>query len=774
MKYIFEKLFPFIIILIVWLGFAYPYFLQHKIPYPGDYLVTTFAPWSAYPQFGMPVKNGAMPDVITQIYPWKHLAIETWKSGQIPLWNPYSFSGTPQLANYQSAVLSPFNVLFFVLPFVNAWAFLILLQPLLAGIFMYLFVRNLKISAIGSILSSVAFMFCGFIVVWMDYGTLAYAILFLPLALFSVKKYFDTDNIWYLFLLSLTFPLSFFSGHFQMSGYFALVVILYILYFCIVSKNTRQKLTVVFFAFCGALLTLPQVLPAMEFYGQALRSTIFGNVETIPWGYLPTFLSPDFYGNPVTRNDWFGHYAEWNAYIGVWPLLLGIYGMFSRKRKETLFFIIAGIVSMLLAFPTPLLSLLIMLHVPVFSTSSASRIIVIFSFAFAVLAGFGFDQLLVDIKEKQYKKIILLLSFGLGTFLVLWAIVGFKLFLTVDKLHIARQNLIPATGIFMVGIISILLATLGRRFVLRFAIYALIFLTVFDMLRFATKWQPYVKKDLFFPTIPVAKEFQKIQGYERALGNYQAEAAVYFHLPAPDGYDALYIRRYGQFAESINEGKVQDAERSVVTFPKNSKETSLAINLLNIRYIVHKVSDDHMGWTFGFWNYPISQFNQIYKDPFYEIYRNTAALPHAFLVGKYVVEKNPQKIIDALYSPAFDLRSQIVVEEDPKLGQNKEFSGDATITSYTPDRVAIITNANRSGLLFLSDNDYPGWQATVDNKPAKIYRADYSFRSIVVPAGKHIVVFKYVPMSFWWGVWLAIFGVVGMIIFLVFPKTSNQ
>lgn len=53
-----------------------------------------------------------MPDVTTQIYPWKKLTIDTYKSGYIPVWNPYSFSGNPQLANFQTAVFSPFNILF--------------------------------------------------------------------------------------------------------------------------------------------------------------------------------------------------------------------------------------------------------------------------------------------------------------------------------------------------------------------------------------------------------------------------------------------------------------------------------------------------------------------------------------------------------------------------------------------------------------------------------------------------------------------------------------
>jgi hypothetical protein len=111
-----------------------------------------FPPWSA--QYGMALKNNAMPDVITQIYPWKKITIDSWKQGQVPLWNPYSFSGTPHAANYQTAVFSPVNLLYFILPFLEAWSIMILLQPLFGIIHVFLAAgskRSKPTSLIGSI-----------------------------------------------------------------------------------------------------------------------------------------------------------------------------------------------------------------------------------------------------------------------------------------------------------------------------------------------------------------------------------------------------------------------------------------------------------------------------------------------------------------------------------------------------------------------------------------------------------------------------------------------
>lgn len=764
-----KKFWPLIVIFVVWFIFASPYFLKGKAPFAASYQLNNFAPWDAYPQYTGPVKNGAMPDVITQIYPWKHLVMQIWKSGQVPLWNPYSFAGTPLLANYQSAVLSPFNLIFFVLPFVDGWSLLVLLQPLLAGIFTYVFVRSLKRSKVGSLISAVPFMFCGFITAWMGYATLAYAILFLPLSLFAIEKYYESSKSKFLILLSLSVPLSFFSGHFQISIYFFIAVILYVLFKFATTNDFGKFLKVILFIAFGLLLSMPQLLPSIEFYLQSFRSDIFQKGEVIPFAYLPTLLSPDFFGNPVTRNDWFGHYAEWNGFIGVIPLLLAFYSLTLKNKSQSLFFFLVGIVALALSLDSKLVDLVVALKIPVLSTSAASRIIVVYSFMFSVASAFGFDKLMHDIKERNLKPIFVVFSIFALVFLFLWGIVFLKLYIPLDKILIAKSNLKLPTLIFVVSIVALIIPIVNKKFLYIFGLVILI-LVSFDMLRFATKWQEFGPKNLVFVNVPASQAFSEITGPGRVIGNFGGEAAVYYRLPSLEGYDALYIKRYGEFAASITDGRLKESFRSVVMFPIDSPYTASMINLLDVKYVVHKAADGRAGWTFPFWAYPDNKFSQIYKDNSYEIYQNSKTFGHAFLVGKYEVNNNPQGIINILTSKSTDLRNEIVLEENSGIQQEDGDMGSAKIVKYLPNEINIEVSAAHSGLLFLSDSYYNGWKATVDGVNTKIYRADYAFRAVVVPQGQHTIKFTYQPFSFILGIYLAIAGLLGVITFSLIPR----
>lgn len=758
-----KKMFPIAIILIVWFIFSYPIFLQNKIAFPSDFLVNNVSLWGLYENFWSPVKNPAMPDVISQMYPWKKFTIEMLKGGQIPFWDPYSLSGTPHLANYQSAVFSTTNIFYFVFDFKNAWNLSVVIQPLLAGLFTYLFARSLKLSSGASLLSSVSFMFCGFITTWMNYTTLSLAISFLPLALLAIEKFSDNFKSRWLLILSIAITLSFFSGHFQTSFYLGLFTYGYILFKFLENKNIKKFIYLNIFYLSGILLASPQLIPTMEFYLNSSRSKGFGKVSPFPLTHLPTIISPDFYGNPVTRNNFSLIYAEYSLFAGVIPFCLSILTLLS-KNKSTLFFLISAIVALILSIDTPLTNLLISAQIPVISTSALSRILVIFSFSIAILGGYGLDLFAKHLMERNYKKISLWVISLIGMFLVIWIFVLSK---KIDPLYypIALKNLILPSGLFLAIIFSIFIGI--KKSIIRFSIALLIILTIFDMLRFATKWQPYTSKDLAFPATPIINKLITLDNTYRTHAPFTAEGSVYFKIPITEGYTPLYIDKYGDFIASIIDGKIKSSSRYTVSLPLNPNNLDKAINLLNIKYVLVKKSDLSQSWVFPIGKFPEDRFKKIYEDDKFLIFENNQVFPKAYLVGDYTVQKSEQEILNKIIDKNFDLEKHVIIEKDPKINKSKLSTGETKITEYSPNKITVITNSEKNSFLVLGENFYPGWEVKVNGEKKEILRSNYTFKSVLVPSGKSTVEFYYFPKSFKDGLKIAIFALATMLASLI-------
>lgn len=735
MKILIAKFWPLFFIFLVWFIFASPYFLNGKVPYSSTYQVNHFFPWSAYPKFHGPVKNGAMPDITDQIYPWRHFTIETWKNGEIPAWNPNSFSGNPHLANYQSAVFSPLNLMFFVLPFVDAWSLLVLLSSLTSGIFTYLLMREFKISKLGSSIASIAFMFSGFMVVWMAYGTLSWAIAFLPLALFAIERWFQKGGTFPLILLALSLPLSFFSGHFQTSLYFLLFVSIF-LGFKIFQRH-KKTLPVILAFLLGFVVSLLQIVPSIQFYLESPRSEIFTKDVGIPFFYLISTFAPDFFGNPVTRNDWFGPYAEWASFVGIIPLTLALFA-FSKRNKTSLFFFITGLIFLVLAIDSPIQDLVSGMKLPVISTSNPTRIIVLFSFAVAVLSGFGLDRLS---NLKKTIKITVILALLL-VFLAGW--ISIFILISPDNSYIAQRNFIIPSFVFILFSFIIFLNPL-LKFKKNILLYALLLIVAFDSLRFAQKWMPFDPKELAFIETPVIEGIRRNIGHGRIFGNFGANLDTYYNFPSIEGYDPLYIDRYGEFIRSADTGGFLEGERSVVKLGRRGELIDRVIDLLGVSLIFHPTADTNQGWAYPVWE-DKSRFVQIFQDGNLELYRNHSALERARIFYNYEVIKDKKEIIKRFYSNDFNFRNTLILEENPSMNSKLEErrpDGNAEIVSYEPNKVVIQVKTEAPALLFLSDNFYPGWRAKVNGEEKKIYRADYSFRAVEVPKGQSLVEFYY-------------------------------
>jgi hypothetical protein len=392
------------------------------------------------------------------------------------------------------------------------------------------------------------------------------------------------------------------------------------------------------------------------------------------------------------------------------------------------------------------------------STSALSRILVLFSFSGSVLAAYGTEKLKSDLESEKYKDIRIWVLICLLIFTLVFGLIIFRI-INPLLISVAIKNMILPVLMFVGLTLAIGISIFKKSFIL-LTLLIIIALVTFDMLRFSTKWQTFADEKLIYANTSIINELLKLDNIHRIQAPWGQEVNNYYHLLGTAGYDPLYINRYGEFVESLNDGKVKSSGRVGTNLPLHAKYLPNFIDLLGIKYVVIKQRDLKKPWSF-----PVSQYQnkltQIYKEKDFEVFENKDVYPRTFIVGDYSVQNDKQKIINSMDALNFDPRKTVILEKDPAIKQT-ESNGAAKIIKYTPNEVDIDANSDKAGLLVLTDNYYPGWKASVNGKPTEILRADYTFRAVPIPKGKSDIKIYYSPESFRWGAILSLLSILGI------------
>lgn len=744
--------------------FARAFILQGLLPIPADTIIGLYHPYrdlyaADYPN-GIPYKNFLITDPVRQIYIWKNLSIDILKNGNLPLWNPYEFSGTPLLANFQSSPFYPLNVILFAKPFEISWSIFVLIQPLLAGLFTYLYLRNFKIHQLAAVFGGIVFAFSGFAVSWMEWGTILSTGLWLPLMLLSVEKLigvFDLKNqesrirnqklawgILYIFAISS----SLLAGHLQTFFYSLIFVFVYFMVrWWQLRKNIRLLFLFIILNSLFLILTAVQWSPTLQFILLSARDSDQSLWQKegwfLPWQHLVQFVAPDFFGNPATLNYWgTWNYGEMVGYVGIIPLVFALFALLSRLGKRTILFGLALVVSLFFALPNPISKLPFVLDIPFLSTAQPTRLLFITCFSLAILSAFGFDYFIKKHFENNKKAIlsklvfsILIMGILLGT---IWVFVLFgKNFVDINptwNMAVAQKNLLLPSALFglFAGMVLVNIFVNSRKIKHLIVIFVILFVTL-DLIRFANKFDPFVSRNYLFPETKAIEYLQKQPGIFRIAsldsGLLPPNFATQYRLQSISGYDPLFLNSYAQYIVAMerNEPNVNPPYGfNRIVEPKNYN--SPLFDLLNVKYVLSLNDIDSPKLT------------KIFEEGQTKIYENEDVLPRVFFVKRITAQSNPENAIKDLFNQ--EASSSAVVEMQDQSLVAEYNLGSAMISRYTENEIEIKTENNGNGFLVVSDIYYPTWNATVDGEEWTIYKTNYTFRGIVVPKGKHTIIMK--------------------------------
>ncbi len=213
--------------------------------------------------------------------------------------------------------------------------------------------------------------------------------------------------------------------------------------------------------------------------------------------------------------------------------------------------------------------------------------------------------------------------------------------------------------------------------------------------------------------------------------------------PFNDATTSYYHKSIGGYS-AIKLGKYQDLIEN-----QFNKTNMGVLNMLNTKYFI--VADQKTG------------------EPL--VQRNPDALGNAWFVQNYQLVANADAEMKSLDSinPVAMLYVDKRFENNLK-GYVSSFDSTATIklTEYHPNRLKYTSTTTTEQLAVFSEIYYqPGWNAYVDGKLAEHFRANYVLRAMRVPAGKHVIDFKFEPSTYFIGEKISMIGSILLVIVLL-------
>ena len=847
-------LLPVLGFLLLPLLFFWPVIFGGKTLLPADNLFA-FEPWRSFAtQLGVGVPhNELLGDMILENYVWKQFILQSLQQHQIPLWNPNIVAGVPFLAAGQHSAMYPLSLIYYLLPLPFAYGVFTVVHFFLSGLFTYLFARTLGASRAGAFLAGVVFTFSAFIVVSVNWPMYMAAAIWLPFLLWVVEKLMrlaeregeEAPSLWagvpWALLGALALGTQILAGHIEMTLYVVLAMGYYALGRLVAIWWARRRLGRRAFwpraaraiVWMGAMCILGlglggvQWIPLYELVQRNFRAGATSYQDVVGWAYplrqIVTFFVPDFFGNPshhqyfdlfrwemvpVTQNvlgeaindiAWtkglptWKNYVEAGSYLGIAPLVLAVAAFVRKRSKYVWIFAFLAVVSLLLAFGTPLYAVFFYLVPGGQQVHSAFRWVYHYTFSIAVLAGLGLTGLSAWAKESPRVQRTLRwltgLAVGIGALglaaLFLSRAAG-NLTLRLTNQYVETHGLAQrafADGAMMYSYQFRNLLLFGTFLLLSgivlwwarkakgalWRVFA-VGLVVADLFIVGIGFNPRSDPDLLNFKPPVVDFLQQDQGLWRFTTfiapnekTLNANSGMIFGFQDIRGFDSIIPKQYADYMGWIEPQDELLYSRIAPLSDLNSLDSPL-LHLLNVKYVITTQKIDRYGYKLAY-------------DGEVRVYENENVMPRAFALPVSSAVLVPHdKVGDALKQ--YDPREYVVLEEEQGFKRTGAVEASQyapmAVTRYSGNEVFLHVTLSQPSVVVLADSDFPGWKAysraegAADERELTLYRADGNFRAVVLEPGTYDIRFKYAPMSFKLGLYASFLAAMTMLLLAVF------
>jgi hypothetical protein len=671
------------------------------------------------------------PDGVYQVLPWLQFQAAALHQGELPLWDPYEWGGQPLVGQVQPGTAYPVNWILFSLPLRNGfirhgllqWYFVVI--HFMAALFCYLLCRDLQRSRAASLLAGAAFGLAG----WMgtiDWPQMLNSALWTPLIFLFLLRVMRGYRTFASAALAGTFlGVAYLAGHHQIPIFVSLAAAGFWIHLFFRNGRPDWRLwrpALAFGVFCFLVGAL-QSLPAWEAGKLSVRWV--GLPEPVSWNQaVPYDIHTGFGLFPLSILGIVvpGIVRNANPFLGLGLVSMAFLAVATAWKQNAVRFFgtlaMGGLVFSLAGFGffhgflyafLPLLD----------KARNPSMAIFIFHFALIVLSAYGIDNY-TSIQSSEWLS-------RLWRFLLVFA--GVLYFVLLFRSLGSIQGGPDLDPIAMVAFTALLLAGAFYSWAWGHIGSRTAYMVVFSVMLIETAlfsgagWRNRDSPNFYFKRILQDPDIALYIKHQKGPVRLEIDSA---QIPYNFG-DWYGVDVFGGYLASLTtnvqraQGFYQGRMLAGVNFYVGTKP---------IRPNQVEAYADSRGTR---------------------VYSNPEAFPRAWSVHRVDSIGSEKEIPVRLDKPLEDLRDRaFVVGRAPDLK-----------TCAAPDRVDLLRRGINSltvaadmhcqGMVVVGETYYPGWQATVDGRPAPILEAYGFLRGVVVEAGWHRVEMLYRPKSVYWG-----------------------
>lgn len=697
------------------------------------------------------------PDIAHQVLPWLQVQATALRHGHIALWDPFLFGGQPLIGQMQPGVTSPITYLLLILPlqnghlqpeFVNYWFVLI---HCLAAIFAYWLLRDLQCSRMASVVGGLFFAIGGFNgnTNWPQILSCA---IWMPLIfLFFLRSLRGLRPFGNAAFAGVFLGVSWLSGHHQVPLFVttALGGILLFLFFHKPASGPAllPRASVLFIT--TALTSAVQMLPAVEYGRHAIRWVESAN--PVNWNTKVPYLVHE--NNSLRPADLLhtvlpGFAGISNPIVGVVAIsVIALAILLTFDMLFTRLFTVLAAAALLFAMARHNIFHGLFYALIPFLDKARSPIMAlsVVHFSLTALVGFGVDSFFRQRASPWTIRIAKYLAwFGVAAFVAVFFQLEFIRHIDRGEDRFAMVGLV---GLLLAGV-YVCWATLriGRKGAAAL-VCALLLLEQGNSVGFNYLHREQLAGKSVLPkltggTDDIADFLRTRPGPARVEIKYED---VLFNFGDWYGIDAL-------------SGFVPSVPQSIY------KLGWWDPSILSMYGVGYRVS------------YAPAREDQVELftgSSGLKVFANSNVMPRAWSVHQIQNVKDSDEGAKVIRDSHFDFHSRAVVAGGGPNLEKCQTEDRINLSYRDTEYLSLNVDMACRGMVVISDTAFPGWVATIDGSPAKIYETNVALRGVVVDRGPHRIVMTYKPASVYLGLLFTVMGLLGAFLLYHLNKSDG-